>query len=460
MKKIDRDFLIFAKSGAMTKDSYAAVKKQFEINNFIVLHPLSYCSLVSEDGQPVLHKTNKTNFKNMYETLKCHTGELPRKPFLKLWFKDPERREYLNFGFIPPPLICPDSTYNLFTGFKYQTLKAKPDDNIEIFLNHLRLLAGEELTEEVHDYLVKYLAHLIQYPGILPEVAIMMKSVQGIGKNLFFESFGRRVLGEQYMLSTSKSEQIVGRFNLINQKFLVCYDEAKGSETHKADNIIKTLITQPKLNWEQKCQDAVLLPNFVRMLFFSNPSNENPVKIELKDRRFQVIESSSKLGTKEYYRELDAAFKNDGKILGFVNYLKGIDLSGWHAEKSRVTTSLHTALASSNLSHYDKFLRDALYTRSIQFAPNKMRPLDFYSRYKDWISKKDWNSQTNTAFGLAMKKYKGVQKLKVKGLLYYRVDLEELTNGLLESKIINEDEHEGITNCVVEAEDDEEPEEA
>jgi hypothetical protein len=417
--------------------SYQQMKKEFEKNHFIVLNPLSYCSVMTESNEPVVYRNNKADFKNMYEPLQCDKG-----PFLREWFQDGSRREYRKFDFIPPPLDCPSYVYNLFTSFKYQSYEVEPDEDIDIFLNHVRLLAGDEHTDDVYQYLLNYLAQLIQSPGILPEVAIVMKSVQGIGKNLFFESFGREVLGDKYLLSTSKSEHVLGRFNLINCKFLVCYDEVKGTDTYKANNTIKEFITTNHIDWEQKCKDAVRLPNFMRMMFFSN--TESPVKIELTDRRFQVIECSRNKGTKEYYDALAAAWKNKAKVLGFVNYLKSRDLAGWRAKSCRIQTSLHEALASGDLSHYDKFLRDALYTRGICFAPDKMRPLDFYHRYEKWISKKDWSSQTNTAFGRAMKKYNGISKIKVKGLLYYRINFDELTRDLFEKKIINEDEREGI----------------
>ena len=41
--------------------------------------------------------------------------------------------------------------------------------------------------------------------------------------------------------------------------------------------MIKGLITAPAIEWEEKGKDAVVLANYMRLLFFSN--NENPVKI-------------------------------------------------------------------------------------------------------------------------------------------------------------------------------------
>ena len=70
--------------------------------------------------------------------------------------------------------------------------------------------------------------------------------------------------------------------------------------------MIKGLITAPAIEWEQKGKDAVVLANYMRLLFFSN--NENPVKIGPTDRRFQVIECGQQKPSAEYFGKLVEAF--------------------------------------------------------------------------------------------------------------------------------------------------------
>lgn len=39
------------------------------------------------------------------------------------------------------------------------------------------------------------------------------------------------------------AECIIGKFNQLDQKFLVCYDEARGKDTYEVESMIKGLIT-------------------------------------------------------------------------------------------------------------------------------------------------------------------------------------------------------------------------
>ena len=46
------------------------------------------------------------------------------------------------------------------------------DDDIEVFLNHIKLLSGSENTEEVSEYLIKYFAHIINFQAFCQAQAL------------------------------------------------------------------------------------------------------------------------------------------------------------------------------------------------------------------------------------------------------------------------------------------------
>ena len=98
-----------------------------------------------------------------------------------------------------------------------------------IFIKQLWYLCGK--SNECLEYTLNYLSHLIQKPGELPLVALAFKSNQGVGKNMFFEKLVEMIAGDEYGLSTTQLDHVVGRFSMIHQKLLIILDEASGKAT-------------------------------------------------------------------------------------------------------------------------------------------------------------------------------------------------------------------------------------
>lgn len=439
--------------------SYEYIKKEFEKTHFIVKNPLTYCEVETENGEEYIYKKNKMDFLNTYESKffekeqwnpKTKTYDTVEKPFCVQWLKDSTARKYNKFVLLPPPHVCSDNVYNLFTGFKYESIEEEADDDINIFLDHIKLLAGDDQQEECTEYIINYLAHLIQFAGVLPEVSILLKSVQGIGKNLFFESFGNHIIGNKYMLSTANSDYIVGRFNQINSKFLVLYDEASGADTFKTASKIKEMITQPEITWEDKGLSAIKLNNYMRLLFFSN--SETPVKIESSDRRFQVIECSTNKPDTDYFDALFKAFQNKAKVKGFAQYLKNIDLSDYKPKNKRVFTAQYEVLKSKNLTIYDKYFKEMVYKNKITFD-EKIQSIELYHQFEKYCEKKEYSPPSNKAFSMKIMKYNSVEKKRNNKYTSYIIKFKPFINEMKTNNIIDDDEYDYIINqyeCLIE----------
>lgn len=80
-------------------------------------------------------------------------------------------------GFYPVPDKCPDDVFNLYEGLALEPIEG----DCTVYLNHLLqvVCAGNE---EAYQYLIQWMAHIIQKPDEKPSVAIVMKSVPGTGK--------------------------------------------------------------------------------------------------------------------------------------------------------------------------------------------------------------------------------------------------------------------------------------
>lgn len=278
--------------------------------------------------------------------------------FTKQWVHEFNIKEFEAYDFCPPPMPISDDTFNLFNGFVHEKIlpfkmtSEEIKDNSRIFIKHLWYLSGKN--NLVLDYILDYLAHMVQDPGELPRTSILFKSEQGVGKNLFFESFAEKILGEEYLLSTANIDHILGRFPLINQKIMVLLDEVNGQDSFLANDKIKNFITSKKITYERKGIDGVDINNCSRMLFFTN--NETPIKIEQSDRRFVVVEcASDMMNNTTYFKALLAAFNNKKMIWAFAQFLLNRNIAEWDSTNDRPITNLYKQIKTQAVPTNVKF---------------------------------------------------------------------------------------------------------
>jgi len=93
-------------------------------------------------------------------------------PYTGEWRIREDIRTFENVDFLPPPLVCEESTFNMYFGLREETLPPVADNiDISMFRSHLHILCGEE--EKATEYVLNYLAHLVQFPGTLPRVGLV-----------------------------------------------------------------------------------------------------------------------------------------------------------------------------------------------------------------------------------------------------------------------------------------------
>ena len=173
-------------------------------------------------------------------------------------------------------------TYNTFNGF------VEPEDgnDHEMFLELCRnaLCRGNET---YFDYMMDYLAHMVQKPNIIPGVAIVLHGEgKGTGKDTFHTLAGRMFRDGGYMSLTE--EFLVGRFNgPLDSCLLGSAEELVFGGSHKEDTRLKTLITSPNHVIERKGVEPYQVTNYIRLVITSN--EPRPVKATKGDRRYFVL---------------------------------------------------------------------------------------------------------------------------------------------------------------------------
>ena len=186
---------------------YDKIKNDFETKNFKILNPLSFAT-IKEDGNLIIR--SKKDFKDVYENLL-----IDDESFVGLWLKDPTNRTYDKIDFLPTQ-NAPSNIYNTFRGFEGE--KAISYDNIDIekslIMKHIKEVICNN-NKEVITYFINFLANLLQHPHKKANTSLIIKSVQGAGKDTIFNWFGNKILGKNYYFNDDAAELIFGRFTVV-----------------------------------------------------------------------------------------------------------------------------------------------------------------------------------------------------------------------------------------------------
>jgi hypothetical protein len=226
------------------------------------------------------------------------------------------------------PVKNGSDTFNLFTGFK-----AKYDPSLEInmefvqpWLDHVRLVLADS-DETIYQYVISWLAHIIQFPANKIGTGILFKSEQGAGKGILFDMIIKHIIGRDYSTNVNDMNQLLGQFNsIVEGKLLTVCDEIQNyGGAYKSNDKLKSLITNESLIIERKGFDSQSVEDFNNYVFLTN--NEWAVKVETSDRRYIIIESSSnRIGDREYFNNL-LRLTNDEVGTHFYNWLMRFNIT-------------------------------------------------------------------------------------------------------------------------------------
>ena len=414
----------------------------FEGFHFKVMNPPCF-------GRTSYNKTlllNASEIELQYENV--FVGRQSDIKWIKHWRSKKYIRTFENVDFLPPPLACADYTMNTFNGLRAEKLPACDAANIDLLINHIGVLSGNDAGGT--QYIINYLAHAIQKPGELPRVALVFQSDQGTGKNIFFENFVRKLMGTEYLLQTAEMDKVIGRFSMINNKLFVIMDETSGKDSFTNSDKIKNIITCEQIPWERKGIDGININNCGRYLFFSN--NDTPVKIEASDRRYVVFKcSNERQNDSPYFKKMSKMFSDDAVIKTLYNYLLNVDISKWDSIHDRPITQAYKDIQSANIPSMAKWLEDRYYKLNhyVEMGSDhetieehsivKSNPL--FQEYKNWLVDNGFkNMDYNvTKFGRELNKYDGVEKKRKSNGMVYVFDFEDLKKYLINKKYMEAD---------------------
>ena len=313
----------------------------------------------------------REGFNNRSATWTDENGDVNSIPLGTAWLKSKFRRTYKLIGLYPPPVTAPPRTLNLWRGLSVEPSEGDWSKTQSFIAD---VVAGGD--DEIAEYIFRWCAFLVQYPGLPAEVALVLKGGRGVGKGTFASIL--RSFVDRHACHVSAPDQLTGRFNGSLESVFCFADEAFFAGDKKALGALNRLITEPTLRIERKGLEAYEVENRLHVLIAGNDDWVVPAGTD--ERRYMVVEvSASCAQNHDYFRmlreELDAGGR-EAMLYDLINF----DLDGWHPRQVVGTAALREQQERSFSPEHEWLLellregelpRNSFGNREKQFASSK-----------------------------------------------------------------------------------------
>lgn len=304
-----------------------AVIEEMNARHYVVMEGGKF-RIVTEEADPVLdgrtiyQRSTKEDFENLYCNQLVEKGDklVSRS---SLWLRHPHRRQYK--GVVFDPERDHEGWLNLWKGWSVEPRKGD--------WSLLRELIRDVLTDsdaESFEYVLNWIAHMVQRPGRPAEVALAFRGDKGTGKGTLGRALAE--LAGASGLHIANPSQLVGRFNSHLQNCILLFaDEAFWAGDKAGESVLKALVTEPTITYEGKGRDAVSGKNLIHIVMASNSDWVVPAGLG-DERRFAVFEvNGSRRGDKAFFDALNAQLYGDDRagLAAFLHEMLTRNIEGW-----------------------------------------------------------------------------------------------------------------------------------
>ena len=297
-----------------------------ELNRKHAILPIGGRILVmNRDYDPVMERQLMTfSAKSDFETRYCNRKMYSRGEEVGLgtfWLNHPRRLEF--DGMVFSPGEDQPGYLNLWSGWGVDPVPGECQTYLSFVFD---VIASGDA--DLFNYIVYWMAHLVQRPQELPETALVFRGREGIGKDTFIRPL-RDIVGSEHFLMLSSLNQITGRFSghLSNALLVFCNESVWGGDK-SAQGVLKSMITDEVQPIEHKGRDLFMVKSYRRMIFATNENWAVPRGAD--DRRYLITDvSEKKKGDYEYLKSIRDEMKNGGTA-ALMHYLGAVNIDDWH----------------------------------------------------------------------------------------------------------------------------------
>jgi hypothetical protein len=251
--------------------------------------------------------------------------------------------------------------FSYFQGWKYNLVSKYDINEIQGWLSMVHDVIANG-NEELYQYLLNWVAFILQNVGVKTTAFLVLKGQQGVGKGRFTDIISELMAGYSRK-NVNNIEDITGHFTaiLLNKVLVVVgeMDEAKDEKRSVFDRL-KDIDTEDRMTVKEKCVPKFEANNVVNLIVSTN--NEVPVFVEKSDRRYVICDCNPKyLGNQTFWDELSAKTetKDHHPIKSFYNtlftYFMNRDISSFNPRRI-IHTEAKTKLIKRSLSAVDTLI--------------------------------------------------------------------------------------------------------
>jgi hypothetical protein len=253
-----------------------------------------------------------------------------------------------------PPKLEREDYLNMWTGFTIQGSSAGGDP--EPMLRHIHEVICCNDPERIQ-YVLGWLALLIQQPGYQHAVALVLRGKKGSGKGTLGNLL-RKIMG-RHALHLTQTKHLTGNFNAhLQDACFVFADEAFFAGDRSNDGPLKGLITEPTMHVEPKGVDSFTARNWMSVMMATNSDWVAPMGAD--ERRYAVMDvSDDRIADRGYFDALVAWAADNANVMAFIEHMQAYDLSEFDVRAVPETEGLKQQRAHS-LPKWAQWWGDAL----------------------------------------------------------------------------------------------------
>lgn len=341
-----------------------------------------------------------------------------------VWMKSPERRSYSEIVFDPSERQK-SHQFNLYRGTGFDMRKGK----CGFILEHIHRIwcCGNN---EAYDYVINWMARMIQRPDKHGETIITLHSEEGGGKGIITD-----ILSEYFKhhhLTATHTRDITGRFNdKLATSIFVSINEAVWGGNKENEGILKTLATDRTITIEKKFIQKFEVRNCTHTIISSN--NDWYAPLDKSDRRyFMLTLDNSICGDHDYFDRLASEIESGGKN-AFIQFLYDRDICQFKPKiMPKVNSEERARIKNIGLNSIGSWVVDLIHCEElttldpddqsdrIDSSQWRAMPIEIPSRllYKDYIAfcrSQNMHPETSTAVGRFFSTRFGVKRRRSSG---------------------------------------------
>lgn len=334
----------------------------------------------------------------------------PKWHLAKWWRRHPDRRSFERVDFLPGR-TPPPGVLNLWRGWGVPA-GDQGEAGCPLILRHIREVICDD-DPALYEYVIGWLAHLVQRPWEKPGVALVLRGLKGTGKDTLAAAV-QRLVGDKHTDAIRGEGDLTGRFNEATARALLVHiEEALWSGDRAAAKALQRVITAPSLTMEVKFLGKETVRSCARVIATTNEDWAAPAKGR-DERRYAILDVSDRYrGDRAYFDALYREINGDGNH-HFLGFLQSVDLNRFDPREFPHTAALDD-VREAGLEGVEAWFAELLYRGSVGTAFEQPWPYDegieveadeMRDAYREWCAqnRKRGRELSSAAFGKEVKR--------------------------------------------------------